>query len=1192
MKRKIPNAILRFQGWSRGFEWGDMLRPMKWCGGAVSSRVAKDTSGLDRAVADASGLVQQRRRRVALRVTVLNRAWLVATGLAAVVAIPAIHAVAQSPGTQPSSPQTGLPYPSAPAPVTPDVARAEALLRESRQALDARNNEVAVAKFREAAIYSGGLPQLRQSLMDTGRALVAAGVNPEQLRPPVTSNVATAAPVANTGFQLPPGGLPPSGQPVQDINGQTLANEIQNRKNEVLRLVAQGRLALDRGDAATAVQFARQADSLGVPENVYGAGEMRPWQLLLDSEAALRRNPGVALAGGENQTGGVMQASGFAANAFNGGVQQVQGTSPLASGNGSQLFSQGMQALSSGDSAAARDKFVEAWKYEAELPPEVRQQLKDKLTLLQPRQAAPLAGQQPLSPLDAVDQQQQMERQRVYREISNELSEAEKISTARPMDALDRIQSLSRRVAESATDEAFKQQMLSIVQRAQVEQQKYVEANRASIDLQLQNEQVQNDIDNSRKQRDATNQEISNLVDTFAKYMEERRYPEAEMIAKKVQVLAPDSEIAAQLTSRSKVALRRLMSEEIAAAKEETVVDYLNDVERSAIMPDPSLPLHMPEARVWEVISTARLNNRQNESGLSPSEERIRRRLQENVDVRFPNRPLAEVLQTLATVSGVPIVIDQQAIAEARVDMDDPVNLDLQQPVMLRSALQLILDRYELTWMIQDEVLKITNQTRKKGNVYVVPYKVADLVIPIPNFVGGYDDGLAGALRAAYQMTAQTTDVRIAPVSTMDLASNRNSAGGQLDPNTLAQYGNGFPGAGNAGYMGSGGPGGGAIADFDSLMDLIETTIAPDTWEALGGPSTMSPYRSTLSLVISTTTDVHEQIADLLASLRRLQNLQVTIEVRFITLSDSFYERIGIDFDVAFDDNTEGNLPMDDRGPSVTVGLSGENRLLTSDLDVQFNQGTFGSATPTFGGFTAGRGGSIGFAILSDIEAFFFLEAAQGDSRSNILQAPKVTLFDGQLANINDTTQRPFVTSIVPIVGDFAVAQQPVIVVLSEGTQLNVQAVVSDDKRFVRLTLVPMFTQINDVDTFTYEGSRRTTSSGETIDPATGEVVNSDESEDIITGTTVQQPSFSTTSVSTTVSVPDGGTILLGGIKRLRENRNEIGIPMLSKIPYVNRLFRNVGIGREATSLMLMVTPRIIIQEEEEVAQTGFDPTR
>ncbi len=86
----------------------------------------------------------------------------------------------------------------------------------------------------------------------------------------------------------------------------------------------------------------------------------------------------------------------------------------------------------------------------------------------------------------------------------------------------------------------------------------------------------------------------------------------------------------------------------------------------------------------------------------------------------------------------------------------------------------------------------------------------------------------------------------------------------------------------------------------------------------------------------------------------------------------------------------------------------------------------------------------------------------------------------------------------------------------------------------------------------------------------------------MIEGTTVQLPQFAFTSVSTTVSVPDGGTILLGGIKRLSEGRNERGVPILSKMPYINRLFKNVGIGRTTQSLMMMVTPRIIIQEEEE----------
>ena len=72
--------------------------------------------------------------------------------------------------------------------------------------------------------------------------------------------------------------------------------------------------------------------------------------------------------------------------------------------------------------------------------------------------------------------------------------------------------------------------------------------------------------------------------------------------------------------------------------------------------------------------------------------------------------------------------------------------------------------------------------------------------------------------------------------------------------------------------------------------------------------------------------------------------------------------------------------------------------------------------------------------------------------------------------------------------------------------------------------------------------------------------------------------------------MPDGGTILLGGIKRLSEGRVERGVPMLSKLPYVNRLFTNVGIGREAESLMLMVTPRIIIKEEEEDILIGATP--
>ena len=88
--------------------------------------------------------------------------------------------------------------------------------------------------------------------------------------------------------------------------------------------------------------------------------------------------------------------------------------------------------------------------------------------------------------------------------------------------------------------------------------------------------------------------------------------------------------------------------------------------------------------------------------------------------------------------------------------------------------------------------------------------------------------------------------------------------------------------------------------------------------------------------------------------------------------------------------------------------------------------------------------------------------------------------------------------------------------------------------------------------------------------------------------TTIQQPVVEQVTVTTTVSVPDGGTVLLGGVKRLREGRSMAGVPILNKLPYVSRLFKNTGVGRETESLMMMVTPRIIIQEEEEEALLGY----
>ena len=184
-------------------------------------------------------------------------------------------------------------------------------------------------------------------------------------------------------------------------------------------------------------------------------------------------------------------------------------------------------------------------------------------------------------------------------------------------------------------------------------------------------------------------------------------------------------------------------------------------------------------------------------------------------------------------------------------------------------------------------------------------------------------------------------------------------------------------GMGRAIPAGPGGMGGGVQADFDSLIDLITTTIAPESWVDVGGPGSIQEFATNLSLVVSQTQDVHEQIADLLEQLRRLQDLQVTIEVRFITLSDRFFERIGVDFDFRIDDNTHLTNQIDQLPVNAATGIvpaaaatrsstttttasasAGRPAGPTADLDLAFDQDSFASTTPQFGNFDPNSGGA------------------------------------------------------------------------------------------------------------------------------------------------------------------------------------------------------------------------------------------
>jgi hypothetical protein len=80
--------------------------------------------------------------------------------------------------------------------------------------------------------------------------------------------------------------------------------------------------------------------------------------------------------------------------------------------------------------------------------------------------------------------------------------------------------------------------------------------------------------------------------------------------------------------------------------------------------------------------------------------------------------------------------------------------------------------------------------------------------------------------------------------------------------------------------------------------------------------------------------------------------------------------------------------------------------------------------------------------------------------------------------------------------------------------------------------------------------------------------------------TTVQLPTFSFTTVNTTVMVPDQGSAFLGGVNRSSEGRVERGVPLLGSVPFLNRPFRNNAIGSNTSALQMRTVATIINLDE------------
>lgn len=445
---------------------------------------------------------------------------------------------------------------------------------------------------------------------------------------------------------------------------------------------------------------------------------------------------------------------------------------------------------------------------------------------------------------------------------------------------------------------------------------------------------------------------------------------------------------------------------------------------------------------------------------------------------------------------------------------------------------------------------------------------------------------------------------------------------------------------------GSGGGGGGVIGDpgedperksreelIEQITTIIQDQVDPDNWVDAGG-DTGKIQELNGNLIITNTARNHRDIEGLLSQLRSIRALQINYEARVIAVTSDWFEQIGVDLDVYFNTNDRMFQQARQADPNFNLsdffyGGDGPNRGQLKDpvifggfdagtdpanpqntaatgaafgvpdgqggiqyvfgpvgtpvrrqsgwTPIGFDQDSLG-LTNTLGGALDGIGAQIvssgaaaattGFSYMDDIQVDLLIKATQADQRNVVLTAPRLTLMNGQRSFITIAKQISFISGLTPVAGDASGAFQPQVGVVQDGFVLDVEGVISADRRYVTMTVAFDTSTVLGFDTQQIQGAVG----------GTGDIGGRGSE----FGASIQLPEIQVQSIRTTVSVPDKGTILMGGQRRFTETEIETGVPVLSKIPIVNRFFTNRLDSETELTLVMLMRPEIVIQSENE----------
>jgi type II secretory pathway component GspD/PulD (secretin)/tetratricopeptide (TPR) repeat protein len=641
-----------------------------------------------------------------------------------------------------------------------------------------------------------------------------------------------------------------------------------------------------------------------------------------------------------------------------------------------------------------------------------------------------------------------------------------------------------------------------------------------------------------RQQWEAERQKrIASLMESAKAYQKQQRYDAALGQLETLLALDPQNDDALVLKHTLEDMIYFRKQWELRKESDKQRADILLKTDESAI--PYAEDLVYPEN--WREIVEKPTRQPDKPIGLDPADVAVYEQLDQVVDLSrlSPTMPFSEAIETVKNSVEPPlrvVVLWRDLLDNADIEPTTAINMDGILAVRLGTALENLLKAVaggfaDLGYVVEKGVITIATVASLPSKMETRVYDITDLVGEPANFrqMGG---GMMGMGMMGMGMMGM------------------GGMGG------MGGYGGGMGGYGMGG-MGGMGMQDTSIYRAQDLVTLIENTIQPDTWYDISdtGEGSITTYPSgqqPKKLAVYQTREVHNEIAKLLQELRVALGYQVSIEARFLVVSENFLEDIGLDVDFSYNFGGKWGLIAVDQGSALSAQTEGTK--------VSGSLGGMSPAATVTGGYGS---------ILDDLQVSFLLRMTQGRTDAQTMTAPKATVLSGESASFSITDYGYFALpvsafrTVVPTwpAGAVDEIQPSYPQMFTTGTYLTITPIIMPDKKNVLLNIQAMLSELLRMRTLNSPGVT-----------AEGQVYELPYS----------VPETETSNIMTRVSVPDGGTLLLGGQKITAEVEKEVGVPILSKIPIIGMAFGNRSKVRDSRILLILVKPIIILQEERE----------